>query len=330
MKKALIPAAVMLTLAGAAQAQVAVYGLIDLSYGKNDIYPGIEAVNDGKASFYSGGDGNHGNSTSRFGIKGSMDVGSGYKANFKLESAGIDSTGNVGTPFFARQAWAGLSGSFGEIRAGRQDSVAFQTMIGFDANGAANAASAWGNAGVGPWAPGRQIGVGQYISPNMGGVTVMASLQVEGDAMAQAGGTTGKANAGLGVTYAAGPVAAAVAYQGKTVKAGEDFMSVAGSYDFGAAKVALTYTDGGDVAKGGSGAGYGLSISAPVGGFTVGLLYGENSDTDAKATEVFINREVLKGTYAYVDFGQAKNAPGSTSTAGKTKSAYAAGMIFTF
>ncbi|ASM78117.1 hypothetical protein VITFI_CDS2339 [Vitreoscilla filiformis] len=85
MKKALIPAALLLSLAGAAHAELALYGLIDLSYGKNGY------VGDQKADFHSGGDdgSSQGNSTSRFGLKGSTDIGSGLKANFRLESNGI-------------------------------------------------------------------------------------------------------------------------------------------------------------------------------------------------------------------------------------------------
>jgi len=129
MMKKLIPAAVLMTLVGAAQAQVTMYGLIDMSYGKN------EMVGETKEDIHSGGDagqhgGSQGNSTTKVGLKGSTDVGSGVKANFQLETGGVHSDGSIQGPFFGRQAWAGLSGSFGEVRVGLQDSVAFQTMIG--------------------------------------------------------------------------------------------------------------------------------------------------------------------------------------------------------
>ena len=110
MKKSLVFAAVAL-LAGAAQAQVAVYGLIDMSYGKSVVSDNLGQ----KADFHSGGDNGsgEGNSTTRLGVKGSTDVGSGLKANFKLETGGITSDGEVqpGGAFFNRQAWAGLSGA---------------------------------------------------------------------------------------------------------------------------------------------------------------------------------------------------------------------------
>ena len=64
MKKVLAVAA-LLGLAGAAQAQVTIYGLVDMSYGKNEIgFPGQ------KADFFSGGDNgsSQGNSTTRLGL----------------------------------------------------------------------------------------------------------------------------------------------------------------------------------------------------------------------------------------------------------------------
>jgi predicted porin len=70
-----------------------IYGLLDASYGKS--LRGDSAGE--KADFHSGGDNGsgEGNSTSRVGIKGSTDVGSGLKANFKLETGGITSSGEV-------------------------------------------------------------------------------------------------------------------------------------------------------------------------------------------------------------------------------------------
>lgn len=156
MKKTVISAAILMASAGAAQAQLSLYGLIDASYGKS-LYSDIMGL---KADFHSGGDNgsSEGNSTTRVGIKGAVDVGSGVKANFRFETGGITSDGEVnpGGAFFNRQAWFGFSGSFGEVRLGRQDSVSFQTMIDYDFNGASNGVSALGYTAVGPWLPGRQ------------------------------------------------------------------------------------------------------------------------------------------------------------------------------
>ncbi|HET9822364.1 MAG TPA: porin, partial [Burkholderiaceae bacterium] len=93
MKKTLLTAAALLAMAGAAQAQVSIYGLIDVSYGKG-LYSDIAGR---KAEFHSGGDNgsSEGNSTTRVGIKGTYDIGAGTKANFKFETGGITKEGKV-------------------------------------------------------------------------------------------------------------------------------------------------------------------------------------------------------------------------------------------
>ena len=315
MNRTLIAAAVMTLAAGAAQAQLSIYGLIDLSYGKSIA---SDAAGD-KADFHSGGDNGsgEGNSTTRVGLKGSTDVGSGFKANFNLETGGITSNGEVnpGGAFFNRQAWAGLSGSFGEFRLGRQDSVAFQTMAPYDFNGASNGIASGGYAAVATWLPGRQSRSLQYISPDMSGVKFHLGYVPEGNVV------NGKNTFSAAVTYAAGPLSVSATGETKRVTGGEDFVSVAGSYDFGVAKLMLGYADGGKDVKGVS-----AGFVAPVAGFNIGAMLGKNSDTKTLAYEIFVNKEVLKGTYAYAEFGRSdKNT--ATSIKGE---GYAIGLIYTF
>ena len=313
MLKKLIPAAALLALAGAAQAQVSIYGLVDLSYGKN------EAVDASKATLHSGGDdgGSQGNSVTRVGIKGSVDVGSGFKGNFKLESGGIDMDGKVnnGDAFFDRQAWAGLSGGFGEVRVGRQDSVIFQTSIAFDLNGASNAACATCNAGIanGVLGKGRYSRQIQYIAPAINGFTVQA-----GYAAIDPGQPTSKAAAAIGVTYAAGPLTAAIATEAARVEGGSNSSVYAASYDFGVAKVAVSHSP----SKDSKGTMYGFV--APVAGVNIGMQFAKNSDTKAKGTEFFVNKEVLKNTSVYFDYGTKKEV-GVAS-----KSMFALGAIYVF
>jgi predicted porin len=314
MMKKLIPAAVLMTLVGAAQAQVTMYGLIDMSYGKN------EMLGDTKDDIHSGGDagqhgGSQGNSTTKVGLKGSTDVGSGVKANFQLETGGVHSDGSIQGSFFGRQAWAGFSGSFGEVRVGLQDSVAFQTMIGFDFNGAANAASAQANAGAGTFFGSnhpyeRQV---QYISPDLSGFKVQLGVLPAGNV---AGAETVGA---IGVTYTAGPFSAAVVGESKGTTTSKDFSSVAASYDLGVAKFMVGYATN---AGGGNGKGASFGVVAPVAGVNVGFQISKNDDAGVTATEFFVNKEIFKGTYAYLDVGNV-DKPSS-------KNAYAAGVIFTF
>lgn len=313
MKKVLTVVA-LLGLVGAAQAQVSVYGLVDMSYGKNQIgFPGQ------KDDFFSGGDNgsSQGNSTTRVGVKASTDVGGGVKANVKMETAGITSKGEVGAagqPFFNRQAWAGLSGGFGEVRLGKQDSVVFQTMVGFDLNGAANAAAALGNSGVGAWTGlvGRQDRSLQYISPAMSGFKVQLGYQPQGN------DATVESNTSIGLTYAAGPLALAYAGSTKVAVNGNSFNSVSGSYDMGALKVMLGYADGGTGRKGTS-----FGLAAPIGGVTVGAQWSKNTENGGvTATEFFVNKEIFKGTYAYFDYGNVDKPSNANATA--------VGVIWTF
>ncbi len=321
MIKKLIPAAALLVVMGAAQAEVTVYGLIDASYGKN------ETIGDTTYDFHSGGDrgSSEGNSTTKVGVKGSMDVGSGVKANFKLETGGIANNGcvtcdtnnkNPGN-FFNRAAWVGFSGNFGEVRLGRQDNLAFQTMTPFDFNGASNAASAQMLSLATPWSlTGRQSRLLEYIAPEMSGLTVRAGFVPDNGVIGN------KATYSVGLNYKAGNFAAGLAGQTASVDGGSSFSSVAASYDFGVAKVEAGYANGGTGFTGSN-----VGVSVPVAGFNVGLTYAKNNDaTGAAATEVYINREIFKNTYAYFENGNLNKA----NVAFAKGNATALGVIYVF
>jgi len=348
MKKTLIAAAALLAVAGTANAQVAIYGLMDVSVGQG-LLDNITAANGQKfhlscatgltpgekdVNFHSGGDNcsSEGNSTTRIGFKGGYEVAPGMKANFKLETGGIESSGKVNNDgsFFNRQAWFGFSSNYGEVRFGRQDSVAFQMMNGYDFNGASNGVSALTFTGVAPYAPGRQSRSLQYISPGFSGFTAQAGLQLKD--------TTANPNAkdviALSGKFEQGPISAGVSYQSKAASTGKDFSSIAGSYDFKVVKVMASYTQGGEIANGGTGSGYGLGITAPVAGFNIGAIYGTNDDDLAKikAYELFINKEIFKNTYAYGEYGDWKGdlsafGPGTGDSKAK---GFAIGVIYVF
>jgi predicted porin len=318
--KKLIPGALLLAAVGAAQAEVSVYGLVDLSYGKNENFDNTSArLHSGGEGDTGSGRGNFGNSTSRIGLKGGMDIGNGLKANFKFETGGIDDDLRIGKEnktFFRRQAWAGLSGGFGELRFGRQDSVSFQVMGAYDFNGMSNAASALGNSGVAVWGTGRQTKSLQYISPNMNGFTAQVGFAGKEDGVANA-----KQATSAGLTYAAGKFSVSVAGESKRVDGEESFAGIAGSYDFGVVKVMAGYADG---FYGTNWKGPNLGFVAPVAGFNVGMHYGKNNETKDDATEFFVNREIYKNTYAYLDYGN------TDKNVGPSKKAYALGVIYVF
>ena len=316
MLKKLIPAAALLALAGAAQAQVTIYGLVDVGMAKTT----TEDAAGTDASLKFGG-----NSTTRVGLKGSTDLGSGIKGNFQLETSAIDIDGKLGKDalgdqvLFGRQAWVGVSGAFGEVRAGRQDSVAFQTMIGFDLNGASNTASASGAAGIdggllfGPLGT-RSV---QYIAPTMAGFKVHVGYQSANTSVAETA-IGGKASTGAGVSYTLGNLALAATTTTKNKTGGEGSSAMAASYDFGVLKAAVNYSG----SKGAKGTMYG--VVAPVAGVNVGMQYAKNSDSKDTGTEFFVNKEILKNTSVYADILSKKTGAGVKSDA------YAVGVIYVF
>lgn len=318
--KKLIPGALLLAVVGTAHAGVDFYGLFDLSYGKNENFDNTSArLHSGGEGDTGSGGGSFGNSTSRIGLKGAMDVGNGLKANFKFETGGIDDDLRIGKEnktFFRRQAWAGVSGGFGELRYGRQDSVSFQVMGAYDFNGMSNAASALGNSGVAVWGTGRQTKSLQYISPNLNGFTAQVGFAGKEDGVNNA-----KQATSAGLTYAAGKFSVSVAGESKRVDGEESFAGIAGSYDFGVVKVMAGYADG---FYGTNWKGPNLGFVAPVAGFNVGMHYGKNNETKDDATEFFVNREIYKNTYAYFDYGN------TDKNVGPSKKAYALGVIYVF
>jgi hypothetical protein len=99
--------------------------------------------------------------------------------------------------------------------------------------------------------------------------------------------------------------------QSATTNGGSDVSLVVGSYDLGVAKVAMGYANAGSNNKGAS-----FGVTVPVGGVNVGVQLSKNdADGGSTATEFFVNKEILKGTYAYFDFGTADKLAKASGTA---------------
>ncbi|KWF11060.1 porin [Burkholderia pseudomultivorans] len=118
MKKSLLALVALGAFAGAAHAQssVTLYGIIDEGLLFNN--------NAGGKHLYSMASGVM--QGSRFGLRGTEDLGGGLKAIFTLENGFDVNTGKLGqgSLMFGRQAYVGLSSNFGTVTLGRQyDSV---------------------------------------------------------------------------------------------------------------------------------------------------------------------------------------------------------------
>lgn len=146
MKKSLIALAVLGSLAGVsvAQSQATIYGIIDVGYGVGN-GGGFEKVVGRDSKLQQWG---NSRATSRWGIKGSEDLGNGMKVYFQLEQ-GLNPESGAGTGNgFDRIALVGVSGRFGSLQAGRQTTVINNVLTPFNLTGGPNLTSSLGNAAL--------------------------------------------------------------------------------------------------------------------------------------------------------------------------------------
>lgn len=327
MKKKLLIALPLVALGGAAFAQssVTLFGTVDEA---------VTYVNgsDNWSGLQSGG-----NMDSRIGFRGTEDLGAGLKAQFWLE-AGIladQGTGESGSGLdFKRRATVGLLGNFGEIRLGRDETAAYQSMKRFDVfnNAGIGGSKMWADGfnngpAVGPFATvgdtKRKDNLLAYYSPNMGGFNFGVNYGFGEDA-----DDTFKRGAYWGATlgYENGPWNAALTaeQQNNTTYPGvlvpidlrQRAYSAGLGYDFGRMKVSgafrqsRTNEDGGESLKGQS---YMLGIAAPVGAAgVVKASYNRYerevfADNKLKADQISLGyehnmskRTALYGTYSYL------------------------------
>src|SRR5437868_10218922 len=129
MKKSLVALACgIASAAAAAQSSVTLYGVVDanIEYSNHNLATGPNGQN--KVALSSGG-----LSPSRWGVRGTEDLGGGKQAIFALESgfSADNGTSTQGGRLFGRQAWVGLSAGKQRLTLGRQYSSLFLTMANY-------------------------------------------------------------------------------------------------------------------------------------------------------------------------------------------------------
>ena len=99
------------TFSASAQSNVVLYGIVDAALVRTDPASGTATT-----ELFSGLQ-----SGSRWGFRGREDLGGGLSADMQLEGGFNTDTGQLGQGgrLFGRLAWVGLSGGFGQVRAGR-------------------------------------------------------------------------------------------------------------------------------------------------------------------------------------------------------------------
>jgi predicted porin len=240
MKKSLIALAVLASTGAAmAQSSVTLYGIIDVNLQSTKGTDGVR-----QNLLQSGGI-----NGSRFGLKGSEDLGGGLKAVFVLENGfNVDNgtSGKAGS-IFNRQSYVGLAGSFGEFDLGNTGTAYDDTAINSNPlwDGLlAPSYSVWQNGGAYSNKPGNMI---KYSSPSFGGVTVAASYALGENKTAT---SSAEGVSAVNVQYTGGPLYLSLAYQvddkahtaaARTGAASYKDVLLNASYDLGVVKLEGSY-----------------------------------------------------------------------------------------
>lgn len=267
-----------------AQSNVTVYGIADasLAYGKS----GDETFTGILGGVISG---------SRFGFKGSEDLGNGLKAVFALEQGFSLGTGApISTRQFHRTSWAGLQGAFGTVSLGRQyaPGYSYSGRLSAGVPGAAFRSQ----ASLVDSLPGASIHNGsdarwdnsvKFTLGKMGGLTGEAIYSFNA---AQSGdGRTDDDKFGVGVGYAAGPVEVGAVYH-QSKRPTNDLKEVyfGGIYDFGVIKLYASFQTAKEDDVVDAKVAY-LGAAVPLGSSTIHADIGRLSDDlndDADSTSV--------------------------------------------
>ncbi len=253
MKKTLIVGAVLTAFAATASAQqassVTLYGVVDVNLAQSKTFGSastpsttVEGMNAYNPTNPRG---------SRFGMRGSENIGGGLRGIFQLE-AGINSENgstSANNQLFNRHAWVGVSGGFGELTLGRQE-----TMHRVMNNNNYNDVSTEGELSVTTGNSGLQMmqnfgtrvdNAIRYSSPVMSGfrVRMQQAMGVKGTPPNLGTASTN----GILLSYDKAPLRVALAYEyydGAGVPGLDRWnqvTTVGGQYNLGFATVALGY-----------------------------------------------------------------------------------------
>lgn len=210
--------------------------------------------------------------SSRIAFKGVEDLGGGLKATFLLDASLKTDTGAADSSrFFGRSAYVGLTGGFGEVRLGRQDSlIGGQTAAAIGTQGYDEAVIAQTLGGV---AYRRIDNAVTYFAPAfVPGLTLAAqystAVGVNATNAENAYGNNSDRAYGFLANYANGPISGGLSYIHVNTDVAGDIENtgwfVYGAYDFGAAKLTAYFNqDDQDGAKDDRRT-FGLKVAVPV------------------------------------------------------------------
>lgn len=330
MQKKLIALAVAGLVAAPAMAQsnVTIYGLVDVgvSHRGDNIAPGVGSKFSVDSGIQSG---------NRLGFKGTEDLGNGLKAGFVLEMGyGIEEpgwrnnpnvSGNVNGGGFARQAFVTLSGGFGTLAVGRVYTPQFNLLSSVDPFGLFGTVGQMSNLYQ---TDVRVDNTVAYISPSFSGLTVTAAYVNNLSGAETAGNDNDTRVFALSPVYKNGPILLGLNYHRiepqTTGAASLNVWDLAGSYDFGVAKVAAAYGYR-EVNATDERNSWMLGVTVPVSAagrvlasYNYTKLDVSGTSVDPKSTQWAIGYEhdLSKRTNLYVAYADISNKKGATASVG--------------
>lgn len=271
-----------------AQSSVELYGVVDLSIAKVDGKP-VELA--GGSPLTSG--------SSRYGFRGTEDLGNGLKASFNLEAQFDPTTGTALGALFSRASNVSLSGGFGSVKLGRTLTPSYGGFRAWELSGAANynvVNSQFGYAGLNA----RNSGEISYSSPNLGGFAFSIGHVLKAN-------NAGVAKNDLNITYKNGGFAAGLSYNKLHGKDSNQALGV--SYQFSGIRIAGSLQD---AVSAGKGKGFTLGASSSVG--PVALLVDWARDTEAKDSDVLLEARYPLSKRTMVYAAHTRNGKGKTAT----------------
>ncbi|AZG10459.1 porin [Pigmentiphaga sp. H8] len=341
MKKTLIAAAVLAGMAGTAHAQssVTLYGIMDMGYlySKTEGMKARNALDSGLQS------------ESRFGLRGSEDLGNGLKANFLLE-AGINADDGTSSQsgLFNRQSWVGLSSNtLGEIRLGRQFILGSQFFTNIDPFGTTFRQAGMGSTFIAANQVRNSNSV-MYFSPTWNGFQGAIGYSFNRSTNESPVAGTNNRAITSGLRYANGPIEVALTYDQVEPSTGGNVgrsTQLGGTYDFGVVKLHAAIADQRNVAvnvgdiPGWNGRfakktlSYMVGASAPVGTGSLFGSYQKAKDWDIEGFSVGYTYPLSRRTNAYAFFSNMDNVGhyGSAVTTGdKTTRQFGVGLRHMF
>jgi predicted porin len=328
MKLRVTSGAVLAVFAGvaSAQSQINIYGVLDagLAIGSGGPNGRTTEVTSGLSQ------------SSRFGFKGSEDLGNGLAVRFVLEGALAVDTGATDKDnlLFGREAWVGLdSKQWGSVALGRQYTPIYRTLLAVDPFGN-NYGGTSGRLMKGETGGTRTANTVTYGTPTFAGfdaTLAYAAGEVAGD-------TAKSRQLGASVGYQAGKLTLRVAHHqihNATATDRSDSTLYMAKYDFGVVTGSIGYGVN-DGMKGAKDRDLLLGVTVPLGQHKVIASYIRkddrcaSTDFDVNQVSVAYNYSLSKRTMAYAAYTLMSNTNFATTKFGTGPREFDLGLRHSF